>query len=296
MKGLEEEPVYNPSMTKEYLDGSIDKLHRIKTWASQHSGSAAALASVAIMAAWYSQWSTINAETSQETVWAINGTAIAASAIVKYIKDKNKDKSLSEYSDIFSTKKMARAVLVEALARITSLDPVNGRRSLVNALDELKGTFIMTKMSQQSPVARAHLATNAVTRGGFQAGKTSTLPSNTEEAYAIVMRETMYSYLNWYSHRAEKLISGTEGDFKIPILAQAYIVENHPKLVLVNPMLFDRESLNAHTTGLADVVKSLTAMAVQGTVMREHIEAWSSNANGTNQNNYSLPNDMLGYR
>lgn len=279
-----------------HKSNQISQLERLKAWVEQNPEHSVGLVSGVIAAGWLSGLTQLGAHSSNIAAWAVHGGAFAASVTVGMFYSSYKNSLSKEYGLLFEEKSTAKKVCAEISVLMSHIDPVFGPISLQAGMRRLREQ--VTRENASKPMSRGQSATiHPPTAGGFSIGEHKKLPSDTNEAYLVVEREVLHAYVSFYSEKAYyRSKSNHNAHTRLPSAAQVHIIEYHPDILLINPLLFDDIALEKHTPGMSTVVASLREMSCDAPTVREHVSAWHSNRETLLRKDEYLPDNLVAFR
>lgn len=135
------------------------------------------------------------------------------------------------------------------------------------------------------------------TPGGY-CSNTGALPENDEEAFVVLMREALHSWLLDIDNgdkTGEEVPENSKEFTLFPSNAQDYIIQFYPDLILVNPMRFDKGHLDAYCPGLSSVVLGLQSMSYTHNQVIEASREWVNTDSQLSHTTIGkvLPNDFV---
>lgn len=271
----------------------ISKLRYLKHWSQQCVLTAGSIANGVLITSWLASMRALDASGSKPLAAAVSVAVVTASIGVSYYYAKHKENLVKKHGEIFTSKAQAKKVIVRAAAVMDYIDEKHGIEKLETGLISMNIHIRRTNTLKHSMLHRASIKQQPPTPGGFHLNGENSLPADTEAAFAIVMHEALFDYVSTYSNYSEYV--GIDKKTKLPKRAQDYIIEYNPELLMLDPTLFDADSLNKHAAGLAHVVQTLVSLACVPGTMHEQIKAWKDSGDITSGPDAQLPDNLMSY-
>lgn len=268
----------------------LRKVQYIKAWCEQSANAVTCAASSAIVPLWLVGLENLGENPSYASIMVTNALPLMAAVVVSAFWSTYKENLVDKHHKLFENRGAAKKVLVEASAVMTYVDPVHGGEALEQALRRFEEnaswhSLKSISLNQRKP----HFATSFT---AWSSGSNEAMIKADADGLQGILGEALHLYVTNKSYEYMVSENSNIKHAALTTSAETYIVENHPDLVLLDPLLFSDHALDTYTPGLSRVVQALRALSMSRDEIRIAIDTWRQREVAADVTDKNLPPDL----